>query len=161
MTLNLCPCCAGIPFDEVLAADIDLIERHGWMIQFVSAPTPWAYTIGLTAGFAHPELTVVGLDYRTSMDVLNDLAEQVRTGARLRSGPASTASAAVELVEVHPGHWATDHFAMWWAVADEMGMVLESEPRALHALVEGAAPRRLDHGPNRATRRAAARRAQR
>ena len=161
MTLNLCPCCAGIPFDDVLAADIDLIQRHGWMIQYVSAPTPWAYTIGLSPGFAHPELIVVGLDHRRSMDVLNNLGEQVRAGARLRPGPASTDTAPVDLIDVHQSHWATDRFAIWWAVTSEMGVVVDSEPRALQALVDGSPSVRLDHGPNRAARRVAARRAQR
>jgi hypothetical protein len=131
-------------YDEVLAADIELIERFGWMIQYVTGPVPWAYTIGLTAGFAHPELTVVGLDYRQSMDLLNDLGEQVRAGTRLRPGTSWTDTGPVELVEVHRDHWQTDHFANWWVVTDEMEVPMETEPRALQVLASDPEVSRLD-----------------
>lgn len=158
MNTHDCACCAGMTLDEVIADNLDIIERHGWAIQYVSGPQPWAYTVGLSLSFAHPELVVTGLDYRASGDLLNELGEQARGGDRLRPGPTWAGDRSVDLVGVHPMHWSTDLFAMWWAVSDQLEIALESEPVALQVLVAtDTARHRLDQPPSRTARRAATR----
>ena len=92
---------------ERVAADVDdawltayvahlegVIAEHGWAIHVVLSPgddpvpdPPFAYTVGLSGSrFGHPELLVSGLGRDTAQIVLNDLAERVRAGQRLRAG---------------------------------------------------------------------------
>lgn len=69
------------------------VRQHGWAIQYVGGGTcsvpgcecppddepPFAYTIGLF-GLAHPELLVFGKSAPYATELLNTVAETVRTG---------------------------------------------------------------------------------
>jgi hypothetical protein len=67
-----------------------LIRAHRFAVQFVGAgeeddEPAFAYTIGLF-GLGHPELVVVGLDHRSSHDLLGQAAELVSGGRDLVAG---------------------------------------------------------------------------
>lgn len=66
------------------------IREHGTSNEYVFGDmqrreTSFAYTIGLF-GLGHPELLVLGLDFRTSGLLLNDVAARVRGGEDLVAG---------------------------------------------------------------------------
>jgi hypothetical protein len=74
------------------AALRDLVERHGWAV--VKVPEDdrgpgFAYTVGLTRAFGHPEVLISGLDLDLLHDLLNDVGAQVRDGARFAPGDDS------------------------------------------------------------------------
>lgn len=57
----MCIMCDGASLDEVRFGIHGIIDRYGWYIQGVEAPPggrSWAYTIGLSAAFDHPELII-------------------------------------------------------------------------------------------------------
>jgi len=67
------------------------VEELGWAIQIVEegasdAEPPFAYTVGLTKSFGHPELIVVGQKPALMKFMLNECAERVKSGARLKAG---------------------------------------------------------------------------
>jgi hypothetical protein len=56
--------CEGATLDECRFAIHGIIDRYGWFIQYVEVDPitrAWAYTIGLSAGFEHPELIIAGV----------------------------------------------------------------------------------------------------
>lgn len=77
-----------------------VIRRHGWAIEYVGGGNcsfpgcdggssgdepPFAYTVGLF-GLGHPELLVFGLDPDSTANLLNDLANRVRSDEPLLAG---------------------------------------------------------------------------
>jgi hypothetical protein len=65
------------------------IDAPGWSVQCIeqSDEEPaFAYTVGLTKSFGHPELIVFGYPSRLSIAVLNIAAERIRDGARFVDG---------------------------------------------------------------------------
>ena len=61
------------------------IARVGWHVVKVRERTeadepPFAYTLGLTRTYGHPELMIVGLDLDDMHAVLNDLGDLVKAG---------------------------------------------------------------------------------
>lgn len=68
----------------------DDVERRGWRVVLVAegdpGEPPFAYTIGLTRTFAHPELILVGLAPAGAHAMLDELGERVRGGAVLKPG---------------------------------------------------------------------------
>ena len=67
------------------------IEEHGFHVVKVmgeQAYPPFAYTIGLTVSFDHPEIVIFGLndDLDFMHEVLNELGARVRGGERFRHG---------------------------------------------------------------------------
>ena len=61
------------------------IARIGWHVVKVlegaeADEPPFAYTVGLTRSFGHPELMIVGLDLDDMHAVLNDLGDLVKAG---------------------------------------------------------------------------------
>ncbi|MFN2556233.1 MAG: DUF4262 domain-containing protein, partial [Nitriliruptorales bacterium] len=93
------------------------IERHGWAIVAVGSPydrdAPWAYTIGLSAGYDHPEFVITGaLDCGA---VFNELAAAVTAGKRFLPGlpDIEVLGIRARIGEVHPDEWSSGRLAAW------------------------------------------------
>ncbi|SOC46479.1 protein of unknown function [Blastococcus aggregatus] len=75
--------------DQEDARLAQLIRRHGWAVQYVSADEEeepsFAYTVGLF-GLGHPELVVVGVGYDTACGLLNRVGDMVLDGRDLVAG---------------------------------------------------------------------------
>ena len=70
----MCIMFEGASLDEARFNIHRIIDRYGWFIQYVEgAPVTraWAYTIGLSAGFEHPELIITGVKPETAARTLN------------------------------------------------------------------------------------------
>jgi hypothetical protein len=75
----MCLQCDGWSAQEVERQINNLIEQHGWAVQYVEDPNPrrrFGYTVGLTK-LGEPEFLVRGLDMDETMDVLNGFARSV------------------------------------------------------------------------------------
>lgn len=160
----MCMMCDGASIDEVRFRVHGCIERYGWYIQGVEAGdegSEWIYTVGLSAGFDHPELVVVGLDFFEGGALLNALAEEIGHGGTFEAGEEiGMFDRVAELVEVDPRQFEHGTFATWCDYYACLGPPL---PRA-HALqiwLPDVDALRLDtpanvlgaSGPNRAARR--------
>jgi hypothetical protein len=90
------------------------VRRNGWMVQYVEARMPFAYTVGLSAQNL-PELLVTSVSAPRSLRLLGALAVGIRKGVRWNPGDLVTIQDGplVELVEVdHPDvhcGWAVRH----------------------------------------------------
>lgn len=65
------------------------IETHGWHVIKVTADPPrppFAYSIGLTQRFGHPEVLVAGLDLDVLHQLVNTVGEAVREGRTFAAG---------------------------------------------------------------------------
>ncbi|WP_324652652.1 DUF4262 domain-containing protein [Georgenia sp. H159] len=108
----MCLICDGWTWEEVLARHREVIEQHGWTIQFVEGHPgrpSFAYTVGLTRFHDHPELLVSGTCERDAAVVLDPLAQHVRDGHRFTAGDviASVSPHRYRLVRVNdPRHLA-------------------------------------------------------
>ena len=58
-----------------------LVQRNGWVVQFVTDRTPFAYTIGLHPR-GLPELLVTGMPPQRARHVLNSVAEYLVDGGK-------------------------------------------------------------------------------
>ena len=69
--------CDGASPDEVLLATHAGVVRCGWAIQGVVGHDPhevdWLYSVGLSEGFGHPELVVVGVKIPEPAQAVNEL----------------------------------------------------------------------------------------
>lgn len=76
------------PMDDYLNKISDLIDEHGWAVQWVGGdPTQvsFAYTVGLfTRGL--PEILIFGLPDDVAQPILNDLAARATSGAGFTDG---------------------------------------------------------------------------
>src|SRR5262245_44251020 len=73
------------PEDKV-ASDI---REHGWHVILVAASgsaPEFAYTVGLTATFGHPEIAVFGLSSATAHKLLNEAGSAIRSGSAFGAG---------------------------------------------------------------------------
>jgi hypothetical protein len=131
--------------DPDLFSTWDVIDRHGWMCQYVFGcldSLPWAYTIGLAGGWDHPELIVVGLDPDWSGHLLNQLGEQVRDGRRFSHGDLVDLDLdePISLGDVHRDNYRTSLFAMWLHYYSALGPPYPEEA-ALEVVLPGRNPR--------------------
>ena len=81
----MCMMCDGASRDEMLFSLHAKVLHHGWALQGVGGDgerADWMYTRGLSSGFAHPELVMVGGRIEDSGRVLNEIGELVRSGRR-------------------------------------------------------------------------------
>ena len=120
-------CDEGATLDEVRFNIHGIIDRYGWFIQYVEAfPTShaWAYTIGLTAGFDHPELVVTGVTPQAAARILNRLGEMIRSGRSFGVGGNHFVPSIGQLCfsEVHPAHYDRGVLATWIDYYDCLGM---------------------------------------
>lgn len=58
----------------------------GWAVMYVMDSPPFAYTVGLTASYGHPEVVLYGLPQGDAMGLLNNLARRVKAGERFGHG---------------------------------------------------------------------------
>lgn len=92
--------------DEIFAHIARDIDRFGLSIMYIggggcAAPgcdgdhpsdladlglPPYGYTVGLPFRFDHPELVLVGLDPRSTSQILNGIGDAIAKGARLEPG---------------------------------------------------------------------------
>ncbi|SNT08182.1 protein of unknown function [Rhodococcoides kyotonense] len=86
----MCAMCDGRSLEEYLHGIEELIDRHGWALQYVESggedpddssgiDPAFCYTIGMTA-YGHPEIVITGRDPAESASALNSLARQVAVG---------------------------------------------------------------------------------
>ncbi len=152
------------------------VLRHGWALQAVGGEgvrADWIYTVGLSSGFAHPELVMVGGYVDEVAPALNELGQLVRRGERFEPGDQVDLSRGrVTFEEVHPVHLSAGLVVICDEYHEALGgpamtqRVLQVVPRS-GAFSAGEPPTLLSDPkaevetqpmarPNRATRRACA-----
>jgi hypothetical protein len=102
----------GVPLDPDDRERLALIDRHGWVVMHIFDPEelmpPFSFSVGLSHGFAHPEVIVVGLDREVSHVLVNQIGNRVRDGERLADGATRDdllqGGYRVEFRAVHPAH---------------------------------------------------------
>lgn len=146
----MCIMCDGASLDEARFSLHHSIETHGWAIQYVESERisrTWAYTVGLTAGFDHPELAIVGVTPQQAAGTLNSLGEVVRSGDRLQAGQALHDERDEHWLvrAVHPVHFSRGVFATWEDYYESLGRsmperaVLEIVPPGRRPQLDSAA----------------------
>jgi hypothetical protein len=170
----MCIICDGASPEEARRRLATLVRRYGWAIQGVEAgprSAPWAYTIGLSEMFGHPELVIAGAEVEAAAAGLNELAERVGSGERFEAGRRGILllGAKVDVVPIEPVHLRRGLLAAWedyYADLESVRPRLEAvqvvlPPEVLSVVGSGGQPH-LDQcrsgltiaGPNRAERRA-------
>ena len=136
----MCLECDGWSEDEIHASYDELIAEYGWMVQHIGGGTihepPWSYTIGLSLGFDHPELVVVGLSPHLALGLLNDLGRRVRNGGIFRPGSLTEnrdETLEVAFGEVHPLLWEGPLLVGWRVYYESRG--LAPHQRALQVVL--------------------------
>lgn len=63
------------------------IRKHGWQFQFIFDESgerqDFGYTIGFEESFGHPEIMIFGLPRETMHAILDDLAQDIRSGKKI------------------------------------------------------------------------------
>jgi hypothetical protein len=134
---DMCFICDGGTHEELQDRIGCSIERKGWYVAGVEKPggrLDWAYTIGLSERFDHPELVVTGRAcWDCAVDMLDKAARQVAAGRRLDVGDSlALFPGAARAGAVHPEQWAGDRFAQWWRYYGGVGA--PPEARALQLI---------------------------
>jgi hypothetical protein len=117
--VDMCIMCEGASHDEVLFDIHGAIERHGVFIQGVEIEPVehgWAYTIGLSDGFEHPEFMIVGRPLDEAAYILNGLSRTVMEGRdRYRAGETLDLpkKKVAELVRIRQVHFGRGVLANW------------------------------------------------
>ena len=83
--------CSHPPIGDAIAKCRADVDRAGWHCMGVfddpeSGSPPFAYTVGLTATFGHPELAVAGLEPRQGHSLLDSAVALIREGLRIGDG---------------------------------------------------------------------------
>jgi len=179
--VRMCIMCEGASRDEALFDLHAAVTRHGWGLQAVEGHDPpdldWVYSVGLAGGFGHPELVVMSGQVQQDARLLNELGEMVRSGRRFEVGDAVPLSGGlVGIGAVHPVHIANGLVAVWQEYYEALGPPVPALRALQVVLPDGGAchhhqvsvPLLVDPtaglvgrpraGPNRAERRARARR---
>jgi hypothetical protein len=121
---DMCFLCDGGSFDELHRLIDDAIDEPGWFVQSIEAGPdvpPWAYTIGLSERFGHPELVVVDAHcFRCGANLLQAVADDVAAGVVYRPGSEVRHDGRVvaRIGDVHADEWATDRFNGWLGYYD-------------------------------------------
>ena len=74
------------PFFQKLRSDI---KTRGWSIVCVVGgenEPDFAYTVGLTTSFKHPEIVLFGLDFKNASAILNGVGDLVKKGEKFIPG---------------------------------------------------------------------------
>lgn len=114
----MCYLCDGGTVDELLDQVAANIERVGWHVSGVSEGPRlgWAFTIGLSERFDHPELAMTGACcFACAGAWLHELGERVAAGERFVPGSEVVvpSGAAVRFGPVHERQWQSDRFNLW------------------------------------------------
>lgn len=143
----MCKMCEGATHEQMMDELDQLIRRHGYTVQLVTARAPWAYTIGVLETFGAPELIVTDLKDDALYKVLHTVVACIAdVGGPLE--PDEIDEIGVTLLDVHPSHLDTSLFASWVArygrapVPGEFQQVLP--PPGMFCTYHGRHQRRLD-----------------
>lgn len=133
--------CEGASLDECRFQIHGIIDRYGWFIQYVEVEPisrAWAYTIGLSAGFEHPELIIAGVRPETAAWVLNGIGEKIRAGMRFTPEHrlVDPAGKHTHFSDVHPRHFERGVFASWVDYYDCLGPP-HPDPKAFEVVLPG------------------------
>jgi hypothetical protein len=114
----MCILCDGASRDELLFSLHAAIEERGWIVQPVAGGEgnpPWAYSIGLSNRFDHPEMVMVGGELRASCLLLLAIGDQIAEGAVILPGMtvATTDDYRFRVATVHPSHFSIGTLALW------------------------------------------------
>lgn len=136
----MCLMCDGYSEEEIHAQCDQLIAEYGWVVQQIGGgdidEPPWSYTMGLSHGFDHPELVVVGLAPQRAIVLLNGLGRRVRNGGSFVPGSlAENAGGSLEVTfgPVHPLLWEGPLLVGWRAYYESRG--LAPDQRALQVVL--------------------------
>lgn len=77
--------------EERCVADVAQHGLHVIKVGDAAADATFAYTVGLHRTFGHPEVILLGLDLDVMHALLNDLADELRRGARFAADDVSDA----------------------------------------------------------------------
>ena len=105
----MCEICNGKSQAEVLSDLAAKVRCYGWALQAVTGggatEVPRVYTVGLSSGFAHPDLVWMGGDIGDGGHVLNQLGNLIRLGRHFGPGDsAMVGDEAFDLSSVHHAH---------------------------------------------------------
>lgn len=112
----MCLQCDGYSFEEAMLA-LDLkIQVHGWALIQVDDDGPegtmsWAYTVGLTEHYGHPELAMFVVRPAKRDQVIRLLVEGIVDTGRVIDDDVTDLG--LELVPVHPNNLTGDWFGTW------------------------------------------------
>lgn len=115
---DMCIMCDGASRDEALFSLHGSVLIYGWGIQYVETADPdktWAYTIGLSSNYEHPELAVVGESQDVAGYVLNRIGDMVSKGQTFAGGDRlpDSCGRGIYLAWVHPTQFDHGTFAVW------------------------------------------------
>ena len=117
----MCMMCEGASPDEVVDRYVEMIDDYCWAVAGVdgTARSPgWAYTIGLTASYSHPELVIVACSVEQAHRQLQSLVNDIERGHRLKPGRHFVEGAgSVECRAVSTDQVAAGLIAAWTDVA--------------------------------------------
>lgn len=124
---GMCDMCDGKTLGEHLLEMHLRIAANGWYLMLVEGNgpmPPWGYTVGLSDGFRHPELLMVGAELETMAALLNSFAQAVVDGEeRYAVGDeiVFTEHRSVHVGEVHPVHAESNLLNGWDRYYRSMG----------------------------------------
>ena len=133
----MCVLCEGGSEEDLLRDEFMRIALDGFTVVLVESESPWAYTIGLTQSFDHPELVVTGGSEDSTLHVLGHLIGRIKDGARFEvdSPPFSPCDCLpYRFGPVHPAQWEQGRFDQWLRYYTWAGGELPPQ-RALQVLV--------------------------
>lgn len=121
----MCMMCDGASPEEVIDRYVELVDEHGWMTVAVDG-TPrspgWAYTIGLTETYGHPELAMVTCSATMAQHQFQAIVQDIEMGHVVAPGRHDLArSGSVTCRGVDPNQLAAGLIAYWPRVASRLG----------------------------------------
>lgn len=106
----MCLICDGYSEEQVMGAVDMHIRIHGYHLQLVEDDRPWAYTVGLTETFDHPELVVVGVELRSAEELIRIAVDVLKAGCDLDRGLAQHGA---HTAVVHERYLDGEWFGNW------------------------------------------------
>ena len=134
----MCFLCDGGTADELMREITDHIDQHGWHVMGVDGGprgSGWAYTIGLTESFGHPELAYTGMCcFRCAHHSLNAFGARIAEGEQFATGDdiVFDGDLLARFGPVHQRHWQAERFNMWLEFYD--GKPWRPSPCALQVI---------------------------
>lgn len=126
----MCEMCEGKTLEEVHREMGLRIAERGWGVVAVEGDGrrwgPWAYTVGLSDAFGHPELVVADVELSGAYRVLDVFAQAVHdedewfiSGDVIDFGADDEAT--IRVAAVHASHLRTELFSGWHAYYRDLG----------------------------------------
>lgn len=141
----MCIICDGASWDEARFSLHHMVETYGWAVVPVTTKKrehDWAYTVGLSAGFSHPELVIFGLEANAAGALLNDVGDAIAGGERLQAGELVDGGPGrrFRVGPVHASHFEAGRFAVWVDYYEALGPPLP-DAQVLELVLPGRRPR--------------------